>query len=172
MVYKRAIFQLAVAAFFVIRRGACWIPPHPNSELEWESVHDMRRRLKQPFNYTPSKFLDAELCRFLTEEECEEADINMQEHVRAHKELQTRARTNPNLGSINVLVLMVRFSDHEDRDLISKIDIEEFWNTRVAEWMDVNSQGLYDIKATVVNWVSIGLDRVDVEASYRWGDDS
>jgi hypothetical protein len=78
-----------------------WIPPHPNSAIPWESVHDMRRRLDLDFNYT-SRFGHPELCRFLTEEECEESDDRMQEHIAAHKSLQVQVRENPNMGAINV----------------------------------------------------------------------
>lgn len=108
--------------------------------------------MQQPFNYRVSKYMDAEVCRYLSEEECEEADLMMQQQVEAHKSLQIQVRNNPNLGSINVLVLMIRFTDHVGRDLISKRDIDNLWQTRIPEWFDVNSQGRYDIKATVIDW--------------------
>jgi hypothetical protein len=86
-----------------LTRIEAWIPPHPNSTIPWESVHDMRRRLDlEPFNYTPSRFMDHELCRYLTEDECEESDIRMQEHIAAHRSLQVQVRENPNSGAINV----------------------------------------------------------------------
>jgi hypothetical protein len=43
-----------------------------------------------------------ELCRYVTEEECEESDLRMQEHIAAHKSLQVQVRENPNQGAINV----------------------------------------------------------------------
>lgn len=109
---------LAVIAFALgaIRRFShAWIPPHPSNRDGFETVHAMRRRLSLPFNYS-SVFINPELCRYLTEEECEETDKMMEKHVKAHKQLQKQIQYNPSLGKINVLVLMVRFSDHTDRD--------------------------------------------------------
>ncbi|CAB9526476.1 Pre-pro-metalloprotease PrtV [Seminavis robusta] len=132
-----------------------WIPPHPDSKLQWESVQDMRRRLNlEPFNYTTSRHLNAEWCRYLTEDECEEMDISLQEHVEDHKALQKETRRNPNLGKINVLVLMIRFSDHVDRELVPKSLVDTFWETKVPQWMEANSQGRYGIKATVIDWIT------------------
>lgn len=154
MGYQRTLLPFVLAASLLGDRYVLsWIaPPYPNSTTEWESVHDMRRRMQQPFNYRVSKYMDAEVCRYLSEEECEEADLMMQQQVEAHKSLQIQVRNNPNLGSINVLVLMIRFTDHVGRDLISKRDIDNLWQTRIPEWFDVNSQGRYDIKATVIDW--------------------
>lgn len=78
----------------------------------------------------------------------------MQEHVKAHKSLQVQLRNNPNLGSINVLVLMIRFKDHVNRDLVSQRDVADFWETKVPEWMEVNSHGRYTITATVIDWIT------------------
>jgi hypothetical protein len=36
--------------------------------------------------------------------------------VESHKKLQNQVRSNPNTGTINVLVLMVRFKNHQNRD--------------------------------------------------------
>lgn len=78
-----------------------WMPPHPNATIKFESVHEMRRRLNKGFNYT-TRFVDAEMCRYLTEEECEESDERMKEHAEAHKKLTRMTRSNPSLGRINV----------------------------------------------------------------------
>ena len=90
---------------FAVRLLEAWIPPHPKSTIQWESVHDMRRRLQlDPFNYTTSRYMHPEMCRYLTEEECEEADTRMQEHIAAHRSLQqVQLRDdNPRKGAINV----------------------------------------------------------------------
>lgn len=49
---------------------------------------------------------------------------------------------------------MIRFSDHENRDLVPKADIDTFWQTKVPNWFDLNSQGRYDIDPVVVNWMT------------------
>ena len=177
------------------------MPPHPNATIKFEGVHDMRRRLNRGFNYT-TRFVDAEMCRYLTEEECKENDERMKEHAEAHKALTKTTRSNPSLGKINVsplldwltpadpyiplvvnlmkniacvcllcplllqaLVLMIRFSDHTERPLIGKADVDEFWQDKVPAWLEVNSQGLYNIDATVIDWVTTD----NTEAYYSFG---
>lgn len=153
-----------------------WLPPHPNSTRPWESVHDMRKRLNLDFNYTPSH-LHPEMCRYLTEEECELSDIAMRAQQAKNRNLQ---QANPTTGKIKVLVLMVLFTDHTERDLISKDEVEKFWQTKVPgelifsgskavqyvcdsgsknilfpfrpDWINANSQGVYEIEATVIDW--------------------
>jgi len=41
------------------------------------------------------------------------------------------------------LVLMVRFTDHTSRPMISKAEIDKFWQSKVPDWFDVNSQVRY-----------------------------
>lgn len=60
---------------------------------------------------------------------------------------------------------MVRFSDHVDRTLVPKSDVETFWQTKVPQWLDLNSQGRYAIDATVIDWVTTD----NTEAYYSFG---
>ena len=84
--------------------ATAWIPPHPDAKVEWESVHDMRRRLDQPYNYT-THTIAPEMCRYLSEEDCEDADESMKRHATSHRALQKsllQAKNNPNLGKVKV----------------------------------------------------------------------
>lgn len=92
-----------------------WVPPPPHKRHEFEPVHDMRRRLGQPFNFSTT-LVHPEVCRYYSEADCEAAESNFKRHVEAHKKLQKQVRSNPNTGTINVLVLMVRFKNHQNRD--------------------------------------------------------
>ena len=47
---------------------------------------------------------------------------------------------------------MIRFSDHLDRDLIQKADVDAFWQTKIPHWLKVNSQGRYAIDPVVIDW--------------------
>lgn len=78
-----------------------WVPPRPGSGVEWESVHAMRERLGIQFNYTPS-LIHPEICRYMTEEECQRGDENLQKHAVSHRALQEQRRHNPNLGTFKV----------------------------------------------------------------------
>ena len=60
---------------------------------------------------------------------------------------------------------MIRFSDHADRPLIGKEEVDEFWQDKVPAWLEVNSQGLYNIDATVIDWVTTD----NTEAYYSFG---
>jgi len=177
---QRPLFLLGLLLFSNSFFPTChaWIPPRPGTEVaaNWESVQDMRVRLGQAWNYTPS-LIHPEICRHLTEHECQDVDEGLQDHARRHRALQEERRHNPNLGTFKVrfpvavvvvdrikasldrlyliilfafvsifqvLVLLVVFSDHTDRPLIDKSDVENTWNTLVPEWFDENSFGTYN----------------------------
>ena len=151
-----------------------WVPPRPGSSIEWESVHDMRERLNITYDYTPS-LLHPEICRYMTQEECQDGDESLKAHGRAHRKLQQDRMHNPNLGTIKVreqvegryylsgaahhlpcipiqvLVLPIVFRGHEKRPLIDKADIEYMWNNLVPEWFDTNSFGNYDVEPYVAD---------------------
>lgn len=143
----------------------CWIPPHPKTRDNWESVHDMRRRLNATFEYTPS-LVHHEACRHLSEEECRNLDISMHEYAQIQRQLQNWVRANPYIGSFKVLILLMRFTDHKDRDLIDKSVIEEMWSDQVVKWFQANSLGNYEIEPVVVmDWT----DTDNTEEHYSFG---
>ena len=78
-----------------------WVPPKPGSGMEWESVHDMRRRLNLTFSYSP-ELLHPEICRYMTEHECQAGDENLRAHAKAHRALQSAKNHNPNIGTFKV----------------------------------------------------------------------
>jgi hypothetical protein len=144
-----------------------FVPPrdHDDSNGGWESVHAMRRRLGLHYNYTPS-LLNAELCRYLSEEECQDADESLKEHARKMQRLphiaRQRRQLNPNIGVVKILVILLQFTDHLDRTLIDPSVYDEMWNSQgtsdlipsgsVRKWFDKNSYGLYEIDARIVPW--------------------
>jgi hypothetical protein len=66
-----------------------FVPPKPGSDLAktYENVHAYRQRLGITYHYKP-KLLNEELCRNLSEEECQRADESMQAHAKSHQEIQ------------------------------------------------------------------------------------
>lgn len=64
--------------------------------------------------------------------------------------------------TINVLVVLVQWTDHANRPLIPRSDIDQFWNgpgnsnlipgESVSEYIASNSYGKYELKATVLDW--------------------
>lgn len=199
-----------------------FVPPHPGSDLaeNWEPIHAMRRRLQQPYNYTPS-FVHPELCRYMSEEECQDVDESLQDHSQRHrrsweqkegddepefadhidesdfssllnhldypetiepesrsssskqqqnKDTQPLLRRNPSIVDedepiIEVLILLMRFQDHKDRDLPNKSEYAKLWNERIHHWFDLNSYGNYRYRATVTDWI----DTDDTEETYAAG---
>jgi hypothetical protein len=143
-----------------------WVPPRNQGgtlDESWESVHEMRSRLGIDYNYTPS-LLHPELCRYISEDECQLADESMQRHAESHqrrarqrRHLQRTQAPNPSLGKFKVLVLLVQFTDHQDdRILVEKSVIEDLWNGVITEWFNVNSYGAYEIEPVVIDWVLTG----------------
>jgi hypothetical protein len=122
-------------------------PPHPNYTI-WESAVARRRRLGIPFSYQP-QHVSAEYCRYLTEEQCRIQD----EAVDAAK----RERRLISTGTIKVLVVLCRFTDHADRILPTREYFNELFNGNgaasdvnpigsVRGWFLANSNGRYDGK--------------------------
>lgn len=114
----------------------------------------MRARLEIDYEYAP-QYVDSEHCRFLTEAECEEFD---QEHGRHLKE----RRLNPTEGDFKVLVLLIKFSDHVDKEVPPREYYDELLNGSgpsevnevgsLKEWLYVNSMGKYKVEFDVRDW--------------------
>lgn len=100
---------LLLVCSLTINTVNAWVPPKPGTEVEWEPVHAMRQRLNITFNYTPT-LVHPEICRYMTEEECQRGDENLQAHGKAHRALQNDQKHNPNLGSFKVWNKGVRLS--------------------------------------------------------------
>ena len=59
----------------------------------------------------------------------------------------------------------MQFTDHMDRELINKADVEDLWQVLVPAWVDVNSQGRYQFESEVIDWVVTD----NTEAYYSFG---
>lgn len=67
--------------------------------------------------------------------------------------------------TINVLVLLVQWANHDDRALIPREQIEQMWNGPrdedvvpgefVSAYVESNSYGTYDIQAEVIDWFRV-----------------
>jgi hypothetical protein len=122
--------------------------PHPNY-TEWESVHQMRRRLNITYNYQP-KHVPIEYCRFLSETKCRLED----EHFQNTKSQRHRKMATSIGNNIRVLVLLVRYSDHESRMVASKDYYNELFNGKggteinpvgsIREYLYINSVASYN----------------------------
>lgn len=131
--------------------------------LQSQSATALRteRNYPQLFNYTPP-LLHPHACKGISQEEC---DAAYRERTKSHlaqqkwiqqqnidRDLQASTNYNPRFGNINVLVLLIQFTDHEGRNLISKSDIESIWNGQIRDWFTVNAQGNYEVNPVVIDW--------------------
>lgn len=127
------------------------VPGHPEV---WEPLGDYRRRLGIEFNYT-TKALHPEICRHLTQDECERKD-------RHARELQTR---NQAIGSQKAIVLLIKTTDYdtlprEDYDHLFNSDVidEELNPTgSIRQYYLANSYGKFDVEFLVTDWVDSPL---------------
>ena len=153
----------------------------------------MRQRLGISYNYTPT-LLHPENCRYVSEEECQHADESLQQHAQTHVKhiQQNRAwreqksqqqptnssstnsdralqgiNHNPNLGKIKVLILLIQFPDHGNRNLISKEEIESIWKGEISDWFAVNSGGLYEVDPVVLEWTITDKSEKDYAAGVQ-----
>lgn len=131
-------------------------PPHPDFDT-WESVHQYRRRLNMTYTYTP-KHLHPEQCRFLSEEQCE-----VEDGVIEHAIHGTHGRhLAPTTGTVRVLVLLVRFADHTNRELPLRDFFEKIFNGdgiseinpvgSIKEYYRYASVGQYRVSFDVRDW--------------------
>ena len=145
------------------------IPAGANNDASFESVDDYRRRLGFDYGYS-AKSLNPDLCKFLSEIECEEMDVDFEQQTK--KVLQVGQEQE----NINVLVVLMRWADHEDRDLPPASYYEQLWNGvgvdevthpggSIANFTDVNTHGKMKVTATVTDWKTTD----NTEAYYSQG---
>jgi len=131
--------------------------PPTNQHDDWETLEQYRTRLNIEFNFKPSH-IPAEYCRYMTVEQCKYEDeiaAVAKRDLRTKRELQSKSS-----GVFNALVLLVRFSDHADRKLPTKQQIEEMCNgsanypMSIKHYFDQQSYGKYQIECQVVDWIT------------------
>lgn len=115
---------------------------------DWPNVQEYRNRNNISYGYE-TKHINAEACRFLNETECEYYD-GLYDPARRHLQV-----SSPSTGTdIIVPVLLLRFSDHRNRELPDKAYFENLFNgpEGVAEYFFYNSLGTYQIKFEIYDW--------------------
>jgi len=131
---------------------------HPSPGSDWETVHQYRQRQNITYNYQ-TKHINPELCRHVSEETCR-ADDEAAAH--AHQDRNKRRRLNPRQGTFTFLVLLLQFSDHQNRALPPKEYYEELCNGSgpsainpagsISEFFAENSYGKFNIECRVQDW--------------------
>jgi M6 family metalloprotease-like protein len=153
----------------------------PTQELRdegYETVHEYRRRLGIDYKFTP-QWVSPEMCRTISEEQCQELDESFERGVRSNRKLlehhkQRRAQGTP--SSLRVLVLLVQWENHADKPLIPPDEIEQVFNSdnvgddivptgSISRYFQVNSYGQFDITADIVPWMMTD-DTEEVYASF------
>lgn len=126
-------------------------PPHPDW-TDFESVHQMHRRLGISYGYAP-QHLSHEYCRYMTEADCQKED----ETLADAKAERNGRRLSPSVGeALRVLVLLIRFPNHSDRKLPSREYFEELFNGSPSDVNPVGSISEY------LRFSSLGKYRVQV----------
>lgn len=130
-------------------------PPHPDW-TDFETVHEMRRRMGIQFDYEP-EHLSHQHCRHMSEEECQAED----EGLADAKAGRNGRHLSPSTGqALRILVLLIRFPNHKDRVLPSQEYFEELFN---GSQSDVNPIG--SIKE-YLRFSSLGMYRVQVRSLF------
>jgi M6 family metalloprotease-like protein len=131
----------------------------PDVEGDFEPVDLHRRRMGIEYGYK-TRVLSAESCRDYSERECEEMEDSFIEQAANLRKLQSTQSQD-----INVVVLLIRFSNHASRNLPSPSDINLLFNDpgktgdvtptgSVKTYLAKNSYDKIRINATVSdNWV-------------------
>jgi M6 family metalloprotease-like protein len=167
---EEVVFSLVTLFITIVNLAHSLQRPHPNF-TEWESVHALRRRLNITYNYEPLHF-SQEHCRHLTEDDCRTEDETI-----GHAKRRLHGRhLSPSIGdNIRILVILVRFSDHESRVLPPREYIEELFNGdgvsdinvvgSIKEYLRYASLGKYRVQFDVRDWHTAP----NTEAYYSFG---
>jgi hypothetical protein len=155
---KATTMNQLLAALAFITSVVALAPPHPDFQEEF--IEHRRRFLKSSVNATsmdPGFLLSPHLCSDLSITECQHMN-----------NLLSRSTTvNLNLlklkQPIRSLVLLVRFTDHADRKLPSREDVDRLWNSdqlskqfptgSIKRYFYRNSYGLMNLEASVMDWL-------------------
>ena len=118
-----------------------------------EPVDMMQRRSDLEFNYT-TQHIHPEECRYLTQEQCQKKDKS-----RRHRRRRLNTATGEN---IRVLVLLVKFKNHANKEVPPREYYEELFNGdgeseinpygSIKEWFRYNSLGKYRVTFDVRDW--------------------
>jgi hypothetical protein len=78
--------------------------------------------------------------------------LQQQHHHHHHHH---RSLLAPNNGKVTILVLLVRFADHEDRNVAPREYWDDLCNTEIRNYFLEQSYGVYDITCLVQDWVTV-----------------
>jgi immune inhibitor A len=154
--------------------------PNLEDRDDFETVDNYRRRMGIEFHYK-MRILSPELCRDSTEQECEEMEDDFFEQAERLRNLQNNQHQNSthdarnlqntdSTGTINVVVLLIRFTNHASRVLPDPSQIETLFNDpgqdeditptgSVSTYLETNSYGNLKINAFVApSWVDAAGD--------------
>jgi M6 family metalloprotease-like protein len=120
--YRRSYFAMLLLVLTAILSSRVTYSFDADVEGGFEPVDLHRRRMGIENGYK-TRVLNAESCRDYSERECEEMEDSFIEQVANLRKLQSTQSKD-----INVVVLLIRFSDHASRNLPSPSDINLLFN--------------------------------------------
>jgi hypothetical protein len=133
-------------------------PPHPDFQEDFmKQRHRFLRTSANATSIDPGVILSPHPC----------SDLSMTECQHVNNLLARSSTVNLNLiklqQPIRSLVLLVRFTDHADRKLPSREDVDRLWNSdqlseqfptgSIKRYFYRNSYGLMNLEASVMDWL-------------------
>jgi hypothetical protein len=151
-------YFVALTVFFLTETLAFVFPNLSSDGSRWETVKQYRERHNITTYYYQPIHIHPEYCRYVTEDTCR---ANDEAAARSIEKRQQR-RLNPSKGAFTVLVLLVQFTDHQDRVLPPKEYYEELCNGSgpsetnavgsISEYFNQSSYGQFNINCEVMDW--------------------
>lgn len=152
-----------VTILCLLIRTAMSVHPHPNAT---QSIKDYHRSMRQTY---PTSYINSGLCSHTSYEGCLQLEDAMRENSRKLQEVHSSH------GFLHVLVLLVQFPDHVDRNLPPVEEYDELFNGiepsdiiptgSISKWLEDNSYGAFRIEAEVMDWVV--TDMTEEEYSFN-----
>jgi M6 family metalloprotease-like protein len=170
-----------VLVFLLLARVTEGIRPNGKASSAHETLDSYRRRMQIKFDYK-MRALNPEICRESTEQECQDMEDDFLEQAQRLRNLQNhrietahedrKLQFADSMGTINVVVLLIRFTNHASRVLPDPADIDKLFNDpgkttnpditptgSIGTYLETNSYGKLKINAFVApTWVDAAGD--------------
>jgi M6 family metalloprotease-like protein len=152
---------LITITYYLVSLSHAIAPPHPDFQEAY--LKDRRRLLKHAPSSTKQqqqqprrRLLDPQFCKDLSDKECSDWNESFEGHTRKLNGIVKRT------GTLRPLVLLMKFSDHTERPLPTRDQVDELWNGigindniptgSIFEFIDTNSLGELFLEADVMDW--------------------
>jgi hypothetical protein len=121
-------------------------------EFHMQEFHQLLAKATHYFNTMEMPTREEELQELEALLEWDQQQQQQQQQQAQHTSQHHRKMPNPRVGTFRVLILLMKFTDHDNRKLPKKYEYQILWNLRIRKWLIMNSYGKYDAFFDIQDW--------------------